>query len=124
MRTLFTSFLVILPVLGACGASMPPPTQRLADAESATRSARELGAHSVPAAALSLKLAQDQIAMAKKAMSEEENEKANSLLIRAKADAELAIAQSRERTANVEERDAVDDARKQRDTNELQGAVK
>ena len=38
-------FLASLPaLLAACGGSFPPPTQRLADAQSAERSARELGA--------------------------------------------------------------------------------
>ena len=45
-------------VWGACGATVPPPTQRMADAESAERSAIELGANNEPAAQLSLKLAQ------------------------------------------------------------------
>jgi len=45
----------------ACGGSFPPPTQRMAEAESAQRSAREVGAADEPSAALSLKLADEQI---------------------------------------------------------------
>lgn len=109
---------------GACGASFPAPTQRMADAQSAERSARELGANDVPRAQLSLKLAQDQIAQAKLAMNDEENERADSLLIRAKADAELAIAQARERGAKVEGQEAVDKSAAQKELNVGQGAVK
>jgi len=103
---------------------MPPPTQRMADAQAAERSARELGANSVPAAQLSLKLAQEQIAEAKKAMADDENKRADSLLIRAKADAELALAQTRETGARVDVAEAVEESTEQKDTNVGQGAVK
>jgi hypothetical protein len=118
---------LILPLLAtpfvlACGASFPPPTQRMADAESAERSARELGAEGVPAAKLSLKLSQQQIALAKKAIKEEENKVADGLLIRAKADAELAVAQTREKGARVDKQEAVEDSAEQKATNAGQGA--
>lgn len=121
-RRLFP-FLLTAPLLLACGGSFPPPTQRLADAQSAERSAKELGAESVPAAQLSLKLSQDQIALAEKAMAEKDNERADSLLIRAQADAELAIVQAREKGAKVDHQDAVEDSAAQEATNVGQGAV-
>jgi hypothetical protein len=111
-------------VWGACGASVPPPTQRMADAESAERSAIEVGANNEPTAQLSLKLAQEQIAQAKTAMADDENERADSLLIRAKVDAELAIAQAREKNARIAGREAVTDSAEQKATNAGQGAVK
>lgn len=91
----------------ACGASFPVPTQRMADAESAERSAREMGAADQPGAQLHLKLAQEQIADAKASVAEGENEKADMMLVRAKADAELALALSRELAAKVELQRAV-----------------
>ena len=119
------SIVVAAPLVwAACGAHVPPPTQRMADAQAAERSARELGAERVPTAQLSLKLAQEQINAAKKAMAEEENERAESLLIRAKADAELAVAQARETSAQVAVKDAVEDSTDQKDMNVGQGAVK
>ena len=81
------SLALMTPLLWACGASFPAPTQRMADAQAAERSAREVGANNEPTAQLSLKLAQDQIASAQKVMLEGDNERADSLLIRAKADA-------------------------------------
>lgn len=116
--------IAILTMVVSCGASIPPPTQRMADAQSAERSARELGASEEPSAQLSLKLAQDQIEKARKAMSDEKNEEADSLLIRAKADAELAIMQARQKDAKLEWQKAIDNAAAQKSTNAGQGAVK
>lgn len=123
MQHSLLSLLIAAPLLGAC-ASFPPPTQRLADAQSAERSAREVGANDAPAAQLSLKLAQDQIAQAQKAMANDDNEQADSLLIRAKMDGELALAQAREKSARVEHKEATADSAEQKTTNAVQGAVK
>lgn len=84
-----------------CGASVPVPTQRMADAESAVRSARELGAASKSSAQLNLKLADEQIAQAKVSVKDGENERADLQLIRAKADAELSLALAREEDAKA-----------------------
>ncbi len=125
MYKLIVPMMIGAPLLwGACGASFPAPVQRMADAESAERSARELGANSEPRAQLSLKLADDQIAGAKLAMNDGDNERADSLLIRAKADAELALAQTRETGARVDRQEAVEDSAAQDQTNAVQGAVK
>jgi hypothetical protein len=110
--------------IAACGASFPPPTQRLADAQSVERSAREVGANEAPAAQLSLKNTQDQIAQAQKAMAAGDNERADALLIRAKADGELALAQAREKMANADRKEAVEDSIDQKTTNAGQGAIK
>jgi hypothetical protein len=125
MNKSIISLMIASPfVWGACGATVPPPTQRMADAESAERSAREVGANNEPAAQLSLKLAQEQIAQAKTAMANDENAKADSLLVRAKADAELAIAQAREKSAHVAKQEAVEDSTTQKTMNVNQGALK
>lgn len=116
--------LVAAPLIGACAASFPPPTQRLADAQSAERSAREVGAGDAPAAQLSLKLAQDQIGLAQKAMVDGDNQRADALLIRAKMDGELALAQAREKAARVDHQEATADSAEQKATNVGQGAVK
>jgi len=91
--------MIIGTTLVACSATFPVPTQRMADAESAERSARELGANSQPRAQLHLKLAGEQIAKARASIAEGDNERADLQLVRAKADAELAIALSREMVA-------------------------
>jgi hypothetical protein len=118
------SLVIVAPFVSACGGSIPPPTQRMADAQSAERSARELGANSVPAARLSLTLAEEQISQGKRAMDDGDNERAEGLLRRAKADAELAIAQAREMGAKAGGQAAVEDSATQKTTNAVQGAVK
>ena len=51
MKKTIASLIIAAPLLwGACGASFPPPTQHMADAESAQRSAREVGADNEPSA--------------------------------------------------------------------------
>jgi hypothetical protein len=92
----------IVTSAAACGGSYPTPTQPLADAEAADRSAKELGAEADPAAQLHLKLAHDQTVAAKKLMSDGENKRAEAMLLRAKADAELALSLAREQKAKTE----------------------
>ena len=99
---------VILSIVGTallacgCGASIPVPTQKLADAESAQRSARELGADKKTAAQLNLKMADEEIEQAKAQIKAGENKRAEYILLRAKADAELALAIAREHDAKTE----------------------
>lgn len=106
----------------ACGASYPEPTQRMADAQGAERSARELGAASQPKAQLHLKLAQEQIAEAKSLLEEGDNKRADFVLSRAKADAEFALALAREQNARVEAQRAIDQANTALSASPSQGA--
>jgi hypothetical protein len=80
----------------------------MADAESASRSAREVGADNQPAAKLQVKLADEQIAEAKTLIANGENERAAYVLLRARADAELALALAREQNALVEKQKAAE----------------
>lgn len=79
--------------------SYPIPVQHMADAEGAARSASDVGAASNPQASLHLKMAQEEIANAKQLMADGDNEKADSVLVRAKADGELALGEAREQQA-------------------------
>lgn len=98
MHLLGTGFAVGIAVMGLGCASAPPPTEQLASAEASMRAARELGAQEVPRAQLHLRLAQEQVTQARKLAEDGENERAASLLDRARADAELALALSKEET--------------------------
>jgi hypothetical protein len=80
-------------------ASAPAPTEQLASAEASMRAAREVGAQQVPKAELHLRLAQEQVETAKKLAADGDNERAGMVLNRAHADAELALALTRESTA-------------------------
>jgi hypothetical protein len=116
-----------IPVLAAswfvagCGGTFPVPTQQLADTESAERSATELGAASQPNAQLHLQLAHEQLTQAKLNIQDGNNERATALLVRAKSDAELAIALTREHAAKTGVQGAVDQSNTQQDTNARQG---
>lgn len=101
-------FIALIPLsLAACGPSYSAPVQRMADAQAAFRAAQEAGAEKDPQAQLHLKLAEEQFAKAKTLLSQEENRRADFLLIRSKADAELALAIAQER----ETREAAEQAR-------------
>lgn len=90
-------FATTLGVLAAaCGSSFPTPSERLASAEAAARSARELEAEREPRAALHLKLASEQIEQAKALMQSGDNKRADQVLLRASADAELAVQLAKE----------------------------
>lgn len=99
-RTLGATFIATgLLVASGCAGSQTPPTQLMADVQSANRSANELGAQNSPQAKLHLKLAEEQLNQAKLAVEDDDNERAEALLMRAKADAELAVALAREDAA-------------------------
>lgn len=97
---LMAGFVALLSA--ACGSSMPPPSDRLASAEAAARSARELGADREPKAQLHLKLADEQIEQAKKLMADGDNRRADLILQRANSDAELAVMLAKEHNARAE----------------------
>jgi hypothetical protein len=106
-----------------CGASLPVPAQDLAEAQSAERSAVELGAANQPKAQLHLQLAREQIALANAAMRDGDNGRADALLLRARSDAELAIALTRDQSAKTEAQKATEQSNTQRSTNANQGAA-
>ena len=108
MRKRFILLLAATPFAWACGGSIPAPTQPMADAQSASRSAREVGADRQPVAKLRVKLADEQIAEAKTLIANGDNERAAYVLLRARADAELALALAREHNALVDKQKAVE----------------
>lgn len=107
-----------------CGATFPVPTQAMADAESAHRAALEVGAAGQPTAELHVKLAEDQMAKAKTLISNGDNREAGSLLVRSKADSELALVLAREQGARTATQTAMDKASATSITNAAEGAVK
>jgi hypothetical protein len=85
--------------MGGCASAYPPPTQRMAEAMAAIRGAEEVGANNDPQGHLHLRLAQEALQNAKILADGGDNKRADFVLIRAKADAELALAEAREGTA-------------------------
>lgn len=109
MKVLIATLASLACSLG-CAGSPAPATQRMADVQAAERTAIELGAHNNPRAQLHLKLAGEHLARAKEAVEDDDELRADGLLARAKADAELAIALTREDDAKTKAHKAVDRA--------------
>ena len=93
--------------LTACG-GYAAPNEHMAQSQAAARAAMEVGAKDSPEASLHLKLAQEEIAQAQKLMADGDNKRADYVLTRAKADAELAVALARESSAQQEAQRLVD----------------
>ncbi|HKO93663.1 MAG TPA: DUF4398 domain-containing protein [Polyangiaceae bacterium] len=121
---IFARWLLPLAALsaGSLGcASRPPPSDHLATAIAAVYGAQVAGAAQVPEAALQLKLAEEQVAQARRMMDRGDNERADYMTLRAFNDAELAVALTRaheakvradEVTKNIAKEDATEEARR------------
>lgn len=98
--------------LGACASSGPVPAERLAKSEAALRAAREVGAERVPPAAMHLRVANDELVMARKLMADGDNTRAEYILMRAEADAEVARSLAREAQARNEAQRTLDEVQR------------
>lgn len=78
------------------------PPDRVADPRAALRAASEMGAQSNPRASLHLKLAQDQVARADALQKNGKAAEASWMLLRADADAELALVLTKQEKAQLE----------------------
>lgn len=100
--------LLVSLTTAACVSGAPVPADKLARSESAIRSAEELGAERNAEGARYLQAAREQLATGRKFVIDGDQATATPLLLRAEADAELAMNITRESTA-------IADARKTRD---------
>ncbi|MGC4065778.1 MAG: DUF4398 domain-containing protein [Polyangiaceae bacterium] len=101
-------------LLIGCGAAAPVPAEKVSQTEAAIRAASEVGAPSVPKAALHLKMANDQLQTAKGLIAEDSNEEATLALDRARVDAELALALAKEATLRAQAAEALEKVKKLR----------
>lgn len=99
-------------------ASAPVTTDLLASTEAPIRAAEELGATRVPEAALQLRLAQDQMELAKQFLQNGNKQRAEMILLRAQADAELAVALAKEAPLQADARNAVDQVKALQQSNQ------
>lgn len=97
--------LTLAGLLAGC-AGAPPPVERIEASSAAIRAASEVGATHVPQAALHLQLAKEEADQAKVMVDKGERKTAEGLLLRAEADAELAVALARENTAKSQAQQA------------------
>lgn len=96
MKIVYISLMAGLGLALVACAGAPQPTERLASTQAAVRAAKEVGAKDVPQAQLHTQLAEEQIQQANKLIADGDNERADHVLRRAQADAELAVALARE----------------------------
>lgn len=96
------TLLSAIALVAAGCAHHPAPTDQVAKSLAAVRGAEEAGASDVPEAALHVKLAQEQLELARNLMGDEENQRAEDKALRANQDAELAVALARLSTSQRE----------------------
>jgi hypothetical protein len=111
MKRLFPVGTSLLVALAASCASAPPVNERAASSTAAIRAAEEVGAPKVPRAALHLQLAKEEAEHASGLIASGDKERAASLLLRAEADAELAVTLSREEAEKAQASEALDRVR-------------
>ncbi len=99
-----------LAVLVGCS-TFKVPTERFIASESAIRGAEEAGAVKVPAASYHLQLARDESEEAKRLVADGRNELAHNMLVRAEADADLALALAREAPVRAQAQEAINRAK-------------
>ena len=98
MKTL-SRLMVLAPLFLAACAGSQASTSQMGATQAAIRSADEVGAEHNPTAALHLQYAREQFNQAEQLSRNGEGERADRVLMRAQADAELALALSRRTTA-------------------------
>jgi regulator of protease activity HflC (stomatin/prohibitin superfamily) len=108
--------ILIAAAMTGCGSS---PAVNKEASTSAIRAAEEVGASRIPTAALYLQLAKEQVERARGLAAKGDREEAESMLLRAQADAELAVALSRGDADKTEATQAIEKVRKLREDNQL-----
>lgn len=103
MKALLTTLAITTAAALSVGcATTPVPADKLSRSQAAVRAAEEMNAQSDPKAALHLRLAQEQLNTAKGLLKEGENEEARFTLMRAEADADVALNLARGKSAKID----------------------
>jgi hypothetical protein len=100
-KTHLKTLSIVAALAGFGCASVPKPTEELGQSESALKNAQEAGAAQIPQAALELTLAQEELDKAREQIKNDQNDEAQQNLLRSRADAELAMALTRQGIANT-----------------------
>ena len=114
IRSMVLAVTVVAIAIAAGCTSAPLRTER---STSDIRAAEEAGAAKIPQAALHLQLAKEELDRAKGLAAKGDKEMASSMLLRAEADAELAVALSHGDAEKSEARAAVERVRQLRQDN-------
>ncbi|HZF55225.1 MAG TPA: DUF4398 domain-containing protein [Polyangiaceae bacterium] len=97
--------LFAIAAIGCGGAAIPH--DQLASSQASIRAAEEVGANKYPTAQLHLRFAKDQVEKAKALIEDGEIEEAKLVLQRAQADADLAIAITKENAVRADAEQAL-----------------
>ena len=111
-----TGSVLFAAVIAGCGSG---PAVNKEQSTSAIRAAEEVGASNVPGASLYLQLAKEEVENAKALATKGDKEQAQSMLSRAQADGELAVALSRGDADKTEAAKAIERVRQLREDNQL-----
>jgi outer membrane murein-binding lipoprotein Lpp len=111
----FAVAVVAIAIIAGCANAPPLRTEA---STSGIRAAEEAGAAKVPQASLHLQLAKEELELAKGLAAKGEKKQAASMLLRAEADAELAVALSRGDAERSEAMAAVERVRQLRKDNQ------
>ena len=111
MKRLWTPLLGIGFLAIAAGCAAGVSNEKIAATDSSIRAAEELGAPKVPEASLHLQLAKEENEHAQKFLKDGDSKHAEGQLMRAQADAELALALAREAPMQREAQQETDRAR-------------
>jgi hypothetical protein len=106
---MFATVVVAAAIVAGCASDKPLRTEA---STSGIRAAEEVGAAKVPQASLHLQMAKEELELAKALAAKGDKKEAASMLLRAEADGELAVALSRGDTEKAEALAAVERARK------------
>ncbi len=115
--TLFAVSILFGIVIVGCGSS--PAVIDKEASTSSIRAAEEVGASSIPSASLYLELAKEELVKAQGFAEKGDKEQAESMLLRAQTDGELAVALSRSDTDKKEAAEAIDRVQQLRQDNKL-----
>ncbi|MFA6598203.1 MAG: DUF4398 domain-containing protein [Ignavibacteriaceae bacterium] len=115
--TILAGCVLFAVVIAGCGSSAVVLNKEAST--SAIRAAEEVGASDISTASLYLQLAKEELVNAQSLAEKGEKEQAESMLKRAQADGELAVALSRSDTDKKEAADAIDRVQQLRKDNQL-----
>lgn len=115
--TILAGCVLFAVVIAGCGSSAVVLNKEAST--SAIRAAEEVGASDISTASLYLQLAKEEAVNAQSLAEKGEKEQAESMLARAQADGELAVALSRSDTDKKEAADAIDRVQQLRKDNQL-----
>ena len=113
---LWAGTVLLAAAIAGCGSSTTVNNEA---STSAIRAAEEVGASGVPSASLYLQFAKEELENARVLAAKGDKEQAESMLLRAQADGELAVALSRGDADKTEAAHAIERTRQLREDNQL-----